>query len=60
MGGRDSSQCCSEGSVGGEVRKAVGVDCCEGSKFLGSFTFLKLGKAVGVVVRALKWEHRMW
>ena len=29
-GGRDSSQCYSEGSVGGEVGTAVGVDCYEG------------------------------
>ena len=29
-------------------------------KFPGSFAFLKLGTAVGAVVRALKWEQRMW
>ena len=30
--GRDSSRCCSEGSVGAEVGTAVGVNCCEGSE----------------------------
>ena len=29
-------------------------------KFPGLFAFLELGTAVGAVVRALKWEQRMW
>ena len=29
-------------------------------KVPGSFAFLELGTAVGAVVRALKWEQRMW
>ena len=52
--GRDSSRYCSEGSVGGEVGTAVGVDCCESSEISWISYIIEFGTVVAAVVNALK------